>query len=153
AGGPARAAGLSLKPGPPRSRYETDYRLLNSPGWHKDFPLLGEDFTVLAPSTPRKGKGAYNCIAHSLRFYDRWVWPGARVRDFDRLYKNHGFRKESRLSYRFQPGVEKLVLYGKVRKDGKLEATHCARQLADGTWTSKLGAGPLIRHTTPYALT
>ena len=41
-------------------------------------------------------------------------------------------------------GHEKVALYA---LDGR--PTHAARQLPDGKWTSKLGPGPVITHTTP----
>jgi hypothetical protein len=149
---PALGSSLPPKPGPAASKYAAEYRKMNEPYWKNGFPNLGR-FEVLAPATGgEKVKGAYNCIAHTLKIYNRWVWPGKRIADFDRLYGQHGYRRSGTLDYRFQASVEKIVLYAKVYRDGKLECTHGARQLADGTWTSKLGGGPLIRHATPAAV-
>jgi hypothetical protein len=114
------------------------------------FPHLGNDYEVLRPADLH-----YNCIAWSLGITDRWVWPGKTVADFDRLYGSHGYRRIGTLDYRAQPGAQKIVLYGKISYvNGRqvIECTHGARQLADGTWTSKLGRLPAIRHRTPNAL-
>ncbi len=143
---------LAAKPAPPASKFAAEYARMNSREWRKDFPNVGK-FEVLAPSTGKAGtRGAYNCIAHTLRIYSKWVWPGATVADFDRLYGKAGYRRVRGLNYRFNPKLEKIVLYAKQGRNGKLECTHGCRQLTDGTWTSKLGAGPLIRHSSPHSL-
>jgi hypothetical protein len=146
------------KPGPKAERYAADYREINDPkkNWKKAFPNLGS-YEILAASTLKsKSKLPYNCIAHTLRIYDRWVWPAdpgkdAYVSDFDRLYGSHGYKRMAKMDYRFNSKLDKIVLYGK-KKDGKTVCTHGSRQLADGTWTSKLGQGALIRHKTPGAV-
>jgi hypothetical protein len=139
----------AAKPGPAVGRYAGEYAEMTRPSWKGGFPILGR-YQVLAPSTGRENKkGAYNCIAHSLKIYDRWVWPGKRVADFDRLYGGHGYRRVRGLDYRFNPRLEKVVLYAKRDRAGQVECTHACRQLSDGTWTSKLGGGPLIRHASP----
>jgi hypothetical protein len=152
--GSGRALGQSVprKPGPKADRYLVDYRTMQSPSWKANFPNLGR-YEVLSPATPKnKKKILYNCIAHTLRIYNQWVWPGSNVSDFDRLYGEYGYKRIRTLDYRFNPKVDKIVLYAKKTKNGKLECTHGARQLADGTWTSKLGQGPLIRHATPASV-
>jgi hypothetical protein len=151
--GAALAASLPPpKPAPPSAEYEIEYRALEGRDWKTDFPRLGTRFDVLAPSTGRPGKkGAYNCIAHTLRIYDRWVWPGERVADFDQLYGKEGYRRSNRLDYAFDARTDKIVLYVK-RVKGQVVCTHGCRQLADGTWTSKLGGGPLIRHLRPESV-
>jgi hypothetical protein len=114
------------------------------------FPRLGNDYEVLRPADLH-----YNCIAWSLGITDQWVWPGATVADFDRLYGNHSYRRIGTLDYRLQPGAHKIVLYGRIKYvNGRrvIECTHGARQLADGTWTSKLGRLPAIRYWSPDAL-
>jgi hypothetical protein len=124
------------KPAPPQSRFPKEYALLHSTDWRTSFPNLGR-FEVLAPSTGKAGEpGAYNCIAHSLKIYTRWVWPGTTVGEFDKLYSSHGYRRVRGLDYRFDSRYEKIVLFAKVHPGGKIECTHGARQLADGTWTS-----------------
>jgi hypothetical protein len=149
--GVTAAAELGPKPAPPRSRYAAEYREMTKPYWRRSFPNLGARYEVLAPSTGNKGKGAYNCIAHTLRVYHVWVWPGSRVADFDRVYGRAGYRRVRGLDFSYQPKVDKVVLYAKVVK-GRVVCTHGSRQLADGTWTSKLGGGPLIRHATPNSV-
>lgn len=146
--GPASAS----VPGPTNGRYDrlngAITRLLRKNG----FPHLRR-CQVLAPPTGRAGtKGAYNCIAHSVKVYDRWVWPGTHVADFDHLYRSRGYRRTPRLDFSFDPALEKVVLYAKAGKHGEVECTHAARQLSDGSWSSKLGSGPLIRHASPDSL-
>lgn len=136
-------------PGPTNGRYDhlngAVTRLLRKNG----FPHLGR-CQVLAPPTDRAGtKGAYNCIAHSMKVYDRWVWPGTHLADFNRLYRLRGYQRSPRLDFSFDPALEKVVLYAKAGNHGELECTHAARQLSDGSWSSKLGSGPLIRHPSP----
>jgi hypothetical protein len=111
------------------------------------FPYLGTHYVVLSPSTDR-----YNCIAWSLGITTRWINPGATLRHCDQLNRQLGYRRIRTLDYRVQAGVEKIVLYGKVKPDGSLEYTHQARQARDGTWTSKLGKMALVRHATPESL-
>jgi hypothetical protein len=144
------ASGASLSrpgrnPSASRNRYAAEYRLLVSPKWRRDFPHLGRSFRVLGPSTDPNKKTGYNCIANSLNTRGRWVWPGDRVSDFDKLYRRHGYRRLRKPDYGHNPRLEKVVLYAK-KKNGRWVCTHAARQLADGSWTSKLGAGPLIKH-------
>jgi type VI secretion system secreted protein VgrG len=117
---------------------------LETPEERKSFPHLGRHYEVLGPASKR-----YNCIAWSLGVTDRWVWPGEKVSDFDALYGDQGYKRRKGLDFRREPGVDKVVLYGKVRKDGSVQATHAARQLSDGAWSSKLGQLPLIRHRSP----
>jgi hypothetical protein len=140
------------KPAPPPSTYERDAHMLAwDKGWKTSFPFL-KNFEVLAPSTASDKKTGYNCIAHTVRVYTQWVWPGDKLTQFDQLYGRYGFRRIKGLDYRFDSRYEKIVLYAKVHSDGRLECTHGSRQLADGTWTSKLGAGPLIRHHDPNSV-
>ncbi|MFO0844380.1 MAG: hypothetical protein U0797_18620 [Gemmataceae bacterium] len=122
---------------------------LEAAGERLSFPRLGDDFEVLAPAS-----AAYNCIAWALGRSDRWVWPvppgqPVSVGDFDALFSAHGYRRVGPLNYDPQAGHDKLVLYAKRNEFGEAEPTHCARQLADGSWSSKLGRLPLIRHLHP----
>jgi hypothetical protein len=138
-------AGLSYG----QARAEADTRTITSERRVIDaggFPSLHGDYRVLSPSTPK-----YNCIAWSLGITSQWVWPGDRVTDFDHLNARYGYRRLHGLDYGVQPGVDKIVLYGK-QEHGRWVVTHQARQLSDGTWTSKLGKLALIRHRTPEAL-
>ena len=147
------AISAQVKPAPPRETYKRDSEMLAwDKGWKSSFPAL-RTFEVLAPSTAQDKKTGYNCIAHTVRVYTRWEWPGAQLAQFDSFYGKYGYRRVKGLDYRFDSRYEKVVLYAKVQAGGTLECTHGSRQLADGTWTSKLGSGPLIRHNTPDSLT
>ncbi len=113
------------------------------------FPRLGDEYEVLAPATAR-----YNCIGWSLGDTSSWVWPRqagqpATLDDFDSLYAYHGYRRVNRLDYRPDPDQDRVVLYARGREDGGADVTHAARQLRDGSWSSKLGSLPLIRHLHP----
>jgi type VI secretion system secreted protein VgrG len=92
----------------------------------------------------------FNCIGYSLGV-KAWVWPGSSLDAFDVLNARFGYFRIVYLDYGVVPGVEKIVLYGKLA-NGTFEATHQARQLPDGTWASKLGVGCLIRHQAPESL-
>ena len=121
----------------------------------KTYPGLLTNYEVLAPSTGKYGTpGTYNCIAWSIGDTSNWVWPRSSpsVDDFDALYTQHGFRRLKAQDYSYQPGIEKIVLYGKVQEDGTIAPTHAARQDSSGAWTSKLGGMARIRHLSPEAL-
>lgn len=47
-----------------------------------------------------------------------------------------------------EAGFEKIALYAKRMPWGDVEPTHAARQLPDGTWTSKLGPCEDVNHKT-----
>jgi hypothetical protein len=113
---------------------------------HGDFPRLGEAFEVLGTSTSR-----YNCIGWSLGITHYWVWPGDAPERFDALNSRYGFRRLGSLDTSLQPSMRKIVVYGKYSA-GRWHVTHQARQLRDGTWTSKLGRMALIRHPRPESL-
>jgi len=112
----------------------------------KSFPKLESSYAVIGHATKD-----YNCIAWSLGVTTKWVWPGTATDDFDKLDGQYGFRRMTKLDFSVQKGVEKIVLYGK-KVDGKMTMTHQARQMKDGTWTSKLGEMGLIRHASPDSL-
>lgn len=107
------------------------------------FPNLESAYTIIGHATKD-----YNCIAWSLAITTKWVWPGVGQGDFDSLDGQYGYKRMSKLDYSLQAGVEKIVLYGK-KVNGKIEMTHQARQMKDGTWTSKLGEMALIKHASP----
>ena len=114
-----------------------------------NFPRLGHDYEVLGEASD-----AYNCISWSLSLTDRWLWPvrpGLPITfgDFDDLYSKHGFRRLPELNFSKVAGHDKIVLYAKVTPENILEPTHAARQQEDGSWTSKVGKLPLIRHLRP----
>jgi hypothetical protein len=113
------------------------------------FPRLGDEYEVMG-----EGSVAYNCIGWSVGNTTAWVWPGQagqdiQLADFDSLYSYYGFRRVAGLDYKPVPGSDKVVLYALRRADGSISLTHAALQLRDGSWSSKLGSLPLIRHLHP----
>lgn len=140
-----------------KTKYPAERATLLSSSLQRSFPKLGSNFEVTAPSTPGmyNKPGVYNCIGWSLGLKE-YKWPkdkfgrdiqSAKVADFDKLNAQYGYRRMTTMDLSLQRGVEKIVLYA---KNGS--ATHQARQLSDGTWTSKLGRGAQIRHLTAAAV-
>ena len=134
-------------------------------GWKKDFPNLGDDFEVQAAGTPnptamatRAGTdkcipGTYNCIAHTAGIKNVWVNPYQKGDAWDLYYGPLGYAKATGTDTGHEKGVQKVAVYATRLPNGKLkEYTHAAVQEIDGTWTSKLGSGPLIRHRTAEAV-
>jgi hypothetical protein len=136
-----------------KARFPDERHALHTPAQRRAFPLLRDNFEVLARSTPR-----YNCIAHSLGIHGRWVNPvtgpsSHPLAGMDQMYQARGYVRLRQLDYRLEPGKQKVVVYAMLRPDKRIKAvTHAALQAADGTWTSKLGKLALIRHLTPQAL-
>jgi hypothetical protein len=109
------------------------------------FPKLAETpFTVTSRPT-----SDYNCIAWAAGDDSYWWWPGrfwpkdvpakeTRVA-FIKAFAQRGYQKCD--SPEFEEGYEKVCLYEKLGRP-----THAARQLPNGTWTSKLGADHDISH-------
>jgi hypothetical protein len=114
----------------------------------RDFPRLLTNFEVLATPAPK----SYNCIAWSLGITDKWVWPGTTIADFDKLNAKHGYRRLATVDLSLKAGQQKIALYATRKSDGTVVCTHQALQAADGTWTSKLGELPLIKHMTADAV-
>lgn len=117
------------------------------------FPNLRGCFEVIDPTIGTR----YNCIAHSLGIYTQWISPatgpaGAPLAPMDRLYRAKGYARGTTLDFSLAPQVEKIALYGIVWNKQITEVTHAAVQERTGTWTSKLGKMPLIRHTHLAAL-
>jgi hypothetical protein len=139
--------------------------------WKKSFPKLGEDFEVLGEGTPHPtecgakagldGKvsagavipGTYNCIAHTGGIKNVWVNPYQTVEGWNLYYSPLGLKPTPGLDLSIEPGVQKVAVYATKTAAGKIDQyTHAAIQESDGTWTSKLGSGPLIRHRTALAV-
>lgn len=112
------------------------------------FPnLVGTDYQVTSPKTKR-----YNCIAWAAGKKLPYWWPtpgsywptGARrevtISAFIEAFGCCGY--EIAKGFELEPGTEKIAIYAKYHKP-----THAARQLVNGTWTSKLGALEDIRHS------
>lgn len=101
--------------------------------------LSGADYRITSPATY-----AYNCIAWAAGETSRKWWPlpgyywpeGAAMKEtiaaFVNAFELRGY--EIALNPDLEPGIEKIVIYVRDQKP-----THAARQLEDGTWTSKLG--------------
>ncbi len=104
----------------------------------------------------------YNCIAWAAGNGEQWwqptfgvsgfYWPedlpeDLRVETFCELYRRFG-GYEPCSSTALEAGFEKIALYA----DDVGDVAHVARQLANGHWTSKLGALEDIEHVTAEAL-
>jgi hypothetical protein len=118
----------------------------------REFPRLADHgFEVTSPEDI-----SYNCIAFAAGDSTRWWWPGviqtplggyywpgsdldATLSVFESVFAALGYEKCDNPEY--EPGIEKVAIYTVGR-----EVKHAARQLSDGTWTSKLGALEDIRH-------
>jgi hypothetical protein len=99
----------------------------------------------------------YNCVAWAAGENHRWwervswrptYWPPGLLDDetpagWVKLFQDLGYTACEDES--LEPGFEKIAIY--VRPDWKT-ATHVARQLPGGPWTSKLGALEDIEHST-----
>jgi hypothetical protein len=95
----------------------------------------------------------YNCIGWAVGDTTNWWQPGLHwpwpahpldesLDELRRVFEALGFREC--LSADLVPGVEKVALYADV-----YGYTHAARQLENGTWTSKLGNEEDIEHDAP----
>ena len=118
----------------------------------RKFPdLAGTNYTITSPATR-----LYNCIAWAVGDMNRWWWPTSprsywppsaprelSVCAFVEAFHACGF--EITNNYILEDGLEKLAIYTKQK-----EPTHAARQLLDGSWTSKLGEFVDITHVSPY---
>jgi hypothetical protein len=100
---------------------------------------------------------SYNCIACAAEQNNKWWWPDPRgywppgvtreetLAAFIAAYETLGYAAcDNSLP---EAEVEKIAIF----TDGA-KPTHAARQLADGTWTSKLGQAEDICHQTLDAL-
>lgn len=110
-----------------------------------EFPKLADTpYAVTSPPTPD-----YNCIAWAAGEDAYWWWPGkfwpkdvpskvTRVA-FIKAFGEKGYQLCDGPD--LEDGFEKVCLYEKLGRP-----THAARQLPDGTWTSKLGQSHDISH-------
>lgn len=109
----------------------------------------------------------YNCVAWSLGIDSRWVqpyaeggvqvapwavWPnaedrGSAIEIYTKMYRGEGFVKA--IKGVREPGFEKIAIYwDKTSK----QFLHVARQMEDGSWTSKLGRSSDVKHAKPDTL-
>jgi hypothetical protein len=107
------------------------------------FPRLrGTAYCITSPASD-----VYNCIAWAAGDTEHWWWPGDPARTYSPLEVPRQETLEAcrdafaTLGYvvceqaDLEPGFEKIALFAEA--DGT--PAHAARQLRDGTWTSKLG--------------
>ncbi len=110
----------------------------------------------------------YNCIAWAAGVITQFWWPDPvaiankeavwpagvpidlTIDAFLLAFETKGFAQCA--DARLEHGVEKIAIYGTVNANAGIEPTHAARQLPDGSWTSKLGRNVDIRHTTLDAI-
>ncbi len=126
-------------------------------------PELEDIFPGLRADTYRVTSArsdAYNCIAWAAGDDQAWWWPDAMETDywparapraetveaFVQAYAGLGYERCATPD--FEEGIEKIAVY----IDANGVPTHAARQLADGTWTSKLGELEDITHPTLAAI-
>src|ERR1041384_2554927 len=117
--------------------------------------LRGVGFEATSPRDQR-----YNCVAWAAGDVTRWWWPAESpfaywppgtgreesVDSFIQAFAILGY--ERALSGDLEPQFEKVAIF--ASNDGV--PTHMARQLGDGTWTSKLGSLEDIQHQELSAL-
>jgi hypothetical protein len=112
--------------------------------------LRDAEWEPTSPSNP-----SYNCFAWAAREFNFWVeppgtipyrcWPDGladwqTVQNYVRAYEKLGFVKCT--ADELEDGVEKIAIFG----DTDDMATHAARQLPTGRWTSKWGRGIDFEH-------
>jgi hypothetical protein len=118
-----------------------------------EFPrLTNQNHTDTSPVTQR-----YNCIAWAADNDTRWWWPDAAnigywppgiprdetIDAFLQAYALQGYVQCA--DGNLDATLEKIAIFG-TPVAGEIYPTHAARQLADGKWTSKLGALEDITH-------
>jgi hypothetical protein len=101
----------------------------------------------------------YNCIAWAANdttswWQPGWYWPNGApsaetIWAYAAAFATRGYVECANPSH--EDGWEKIALFA-VLENGELIATHAARQLPDGQWTSKLGDFEDITHTTLEAV-
>ena len=128
------------------------------PQLEKLFPRLrNTSYRITEPASAR-----YNCIAHAAGRDDAWWQPNPEPTK--KTYWPPGVAEEWTLDTlatvlvtlgyfpcdnpTLESGFEKIALYA----DATGEATHAARQLPSGAWTSKLGDLEQIEHANLEAL-
>ncbi len=113
------------------------------------FPGLADGFEETSPEDP-----TYNCIAHAAGDHEAWwqpgggpyvYWPSRIPRNYSpealvAAFKTLGYATCT--SEDLEDGVEKVAIFVNQAQ----EFAHAARQLADGSWTSKIGRQEDIKH-------
>lgn len=123
------------------------------------FPhLTNGNFKITSPIDSN-----YNCFAwaieeKSIKYapfpFDLYSWPNHINREdkldsFFKFYSDYGYKLCK--NGRKEKGFQKIALYTK-EIDGELTATHVARQLPNGKWTSKIAGYEDIEHRTVHNL-
>lgn len=122
------------------------------------FPgLHAEPYAITSPED-----WSYNCIAWAAGDTTQWWWPGGpggyywplpwhrgppTLDDMVRAFEHLGFRRAR--NARVEAHIERIAIYVNAATG---EATHAARQLPNGTWTSKLGKLEDITHETLHGI-
>ena len=121
-----------------------------------DFPNLRSDNHFETDPTINK---RYNCIAYAAGDINKWWWPTkpsywpqgiareVTLKSFVRVFANLGY--EPCVDGSVEEGYEKVVIYVDPSTN---EPTHAAKQQQDGSWSSKMGQGPVITHLEPENL-
>jgi len=129
------------------------FALSREPTFQRDFPNFKPH--QCDPSSVSAATPAYNCIAWAASDVTRWwepdpffnfYWPAGVDREYTveayaDAYRTIGYEPCRKGS--LEIGVEKIALFALSG-----EPTHAARQLSDGSWTSKFGRAEDIGHIT-----
>lgn len=113
------------------------------------FPALIDGFTETSPASTR-----YNCIAWAANRTDTPWWPDPQgvgywpegvpraetLEAFYQAFESIGYTRSADAD--LESGFEKVALYAIAG-----QPKHAARQLADGSWSSKLGKYIDIAHS------
>jgi hypothetical protein len=126
---------------------EASVDIANPDGFFRAFPALRRGkVNVTSPVD-----AIYNCIAWAANDNKRWWWPSVysywpstvdkkeSIDAFGAVFETLGYTQKS--SSEFEKGKEKVALFALAGKP-----THAARQLPDGSWTSKCGKNVDISH-------
>ena len=127
-----------------------------APWRERAFPnLASAEYGVTSAETP-----AYNCIAWAAERTGSWWWPDSggdyfwptgvpreeSLEAFIHAFKLAGYEPSEHTDT--EPEFDRIAIY----VDAAGVPTHAARQLASGSWTSKLGSWEDIEHRTLEAL-
>ena len=138
-------------------------------GWAWDpniFPNLTPQNNIKKSDRHRR----YNCIAWAAGSKKNWWWPDrnaiarkdaywppgvpveVNIDAFILAFKTKRY-EECGMDPTFEPGFEKIAIYEALDPDdNRIKPSHAARQLSDGSWTSKIGPNVDIQHMTPNAV-
>jgi hypothetical protein len=118
-----------------------------------------DNFICSSDRTPDPNCVHYNCIAWAAGKSDKWWWPSHEIGDwwpipvndndpeniaeFFKAFATEGFTLKCN-DESYEDGFEKVAFFA----NSKNKITHAARQLSNGSWTSKMGWGEDIEHLT-----